>query len=592
MIFNRIQQTILLSVLTLALISPLQSCGPEAADRKGISEGATPEIVRVRIPADPTRLNPMLSRSGYASQIENNIFMYLLDHDPETLEFVPMLAKDHPEVGEGEVIDGHKTRAFTFEIRELAVWSDGRPVVADDYVFTLKAALNPQVPASSWRGFLQHLRKVETDPDNKRKFTVMVDADYMHGIEMAAGFPIYPEHIYDPRGLMRHLDLEQLFNYDEDSLDEREKNALASFAELFTSATYSSEMVKGAGPYELVNFESGQQITLERKEDWWGEEIFPPGPSRIHYLIIPDEAVTLSGLKDGSIDIASELPPRYFKELKTDESYADRFDFHTPPQFQLYYFALNNEDPILSERKVRRALAHMTDLDFVIDEIMGGFAVPAPAVVHPDKEEFNSSLQPIEYSIAKADSLLTLAGWTDTDGDGIRDKETDSGPRDLQLTIDVSSGEIGQNLALLMKETGERVGVDFNIRTREFRLIREDMMNRDYQMTPLVLRQSLLLPDLKQNWHTDSRAPDGNNLSLYSNPVADSLMSQIRMEDNPETLKTLYREVQELIYKDQAVIMLVAPTERVVVNSRLQLITSAKRPGYFEGMAQLKEVEF
>ena len=592
MVTNRILQVTLLFVFSLALILPTQSCAPAADDREGISEGSTPETVRVRIPADPTRLNPMLSRSGYASQIENNIFMYLLDHDPETLDFVPMLAKDHPGEEEGEVIDGRKTRAFTFEIREEAEWPDGRSVVADDYIFTLKAALNPQVPASSWRGFLQHLRKVETDPDNKRKFTVMVDADYLHGIEVAAGFPIYPEHIYDPRGLMRHLELEQLFNYEEDSLDEREENALASFAELFTSATYSSEVVMGAGPYKLVNFESGQRITLERKEDWWGEEIFRPGPSRIHYLIIPDEAVTLSGLKDGSIDIASELPPRYFRELKNDDNYADRFDFHTPPLYQIYYFALNNQDPILNEKKVRRALAHMIDLDFVIDEIMGGFAVPAPTVLHPDKEEFNSSLQPIEYSIPKADSLLTLAGWSDSDGDGIRDRETDSGHEDLQLTIDVSSGEVGQNLALLLKETGERAGVDFNIRTREFRLIREDMMNRDYQMTPLVLRQSPSLPDLKQNWHTDTRAPAGNNLSLYSNPVADSLMARIRMEENPETLKALYREVQEIIYEDQAVIMLVAPTERVVVNSQLQLITSAKRPGYFEAMAQLREVEF
>ncbi len=592
MIFNRIQQTSILFVLTLALIAPLQSCGPEAGEREGISEGATPETVRVRIPADPTRLNPMLSRSGYASQIENNIFMYLLDHDPETLEFVPMLAKEHPEVEEGEIIDGNKTRAFTFEIRKVAEWPDGRPVVADDYIFTLKAALNPKVPASSWRGFLQHLRRVEVDPNNKRKFTVMVDADYLHGIEVAAGFPIYPEHIYDPRGLMRHLELEQLFNYEEGSLNDREENALASFADLFTSATYSSEMVKGAGPYRLVNYDSGQRISLERKEDWWGEEIFRPGPLRIHYLIIPDQAVTLSGLKDGSIDIASELPPRYFRELKNDDNYADRFDFPTPPLFQIYYFVLNNQDPILRDRNVRRALAHMTDLDFVIDEIMGGFAIPAPTVVHPNKEEFNSSLKPIKYSIAKADSLLTLAGWTDSDGDGIRDKETNSGPMDLQLTIDVSSGEIGQNLALLMKETGERIGVDFNIRTREFRLIREDMMNREYQMTPLVLRQSLSLPDLKQNWHTDSRAPAGNNLSLYSNPVADSLMTRIRMEENPEALKSLYREVQEIIYEDQAVIMLVAPTERVVVNSRLKLITSAKRPGYFEGMAQLREVDF
>ena len=100
-------------------------------------------IVTVRLPAEPDRLNPILSTSGYASQVESHIFMPLLQFDPKSLEVVPCLAILRPEVTaitEGEYRGGF---AYTFEIHEEAMWDDEKPVTAADYVFTMKTILHP-----------------------------------------------------------------------------------------------------------------------------------------------------------------------------------------------------------------------------------------------------------------------------------------------------------------------------------------------------------------------------------------------------------------------------------------------------------------
>lgn len=554
-----------------------------------VAEGEVPERVRVRLPADPERLHPMLSRSGYAKQIEANIFMALMDHDPESLEFVPMLAADFPEVAVQIERNGKMTNAYRFSIREEAEWSDGQPVLATDYKFTLKAILNPYV-SSTWRGFMPFFVDLELDDEDGNSLTVFMDSEYMLAEEIAGGFFIYPEHIYDPRRLMRLVSLSELMEYEEGLLSDDQENALKAFAELFSAGRYSTEVVEGAGPYNLRQYVSGSVISLDRKEDWWGNDLFRNGPTRIDYLIIADQAVALSALKDGTIDMAGEIPARYFQELKSDPIYSEQFQFFTPPLFQMYYIALNNRHPILSDINVRKALAYLTDLDFMVNEIMGGFGDRSPGVIHPAKEEFNPSIQSISFDLNMADSLLTAANWTDSDGDGIRDKLIDGQRLPLRLTMDVSSGETGQQLALMLKEAAERVGMDIQIRTREFRLIRDDMRRGEFDMTPLIIRQNLFPTDLYGTWHTDAMPPAGNNMMGYSNPEADQLIQRIRVERDEEQRMDLYFKVQEIIHHDHPVVFLAAPVERVAIRSDLDVISSAKRPGFFEGMARLREI--
>lgn len=550
-----------------------QSCQTDTTD-------IFPERIHVRIPADPERLNPMLSRSGYATQVEELIFSGLLYQNPYSLEIEPMLAESLPEIETGIEMDGKELTAYTYVIREDATWEDGSSVTAQDYLFTKKLALNPYVPAASWKNFLSFLHKIELHPDNDRKLTAYVDSDFILSMEISGTFSIYPEYHYDPDGIMRDFDYEALKNYEEGDFTEEEEEALKLLADAFGSARFNVEQISGSGPYQLIMYETGQTISLSKKENWWGEDVLQPGPESIHFFIIPDEATALSALKEGSIHLMSEVSPTYFRDLKEDATTSAQFNFHTPPLLELYYLAMNNDHPFFSDKNSRRAMAKLLDSEFLIKELMEGYAETLSTILHPSNPYYHSGLEPIKMNLRAADSLLTLAGWTDSDGDGIRDKEIDGEKMDLHITIDISGGEIGRQTALVFQEAAEKTGIKVDINQREFRLIRQDLSNRNFHITPLVLRQNTYKTDLFQNWHSDAARPGGNNVSGFSHPEVDELIMKIRRTEDDDALREMYHQIQEIIYEEQPVILMMAPKERLVVNNQFDLLISAVRPGY------------
>jgi len=560
-------------VLPLFLLLSFQACKSDPAS-------LALESIHVRIPADPERINPMLSRSGYATQIEDLIFSSLLYQNPYNLEIEPMLSENLPKVKTGVLIGEQETTAYTYWIREDAHWDDGSRITAEDYLFTKKLALNPFVPAASWKNFLSFLKKVDLYPEDDRKLTAYMNSDFILSMEVSGTLAIYPEYHYDPEGIMRGFDLETLKNYREGDFNSEQETALKKIADSFGSAQFNVEKISGSGPYQLNQYETGQRISLSKKENWWGTEILEVGPESIHFFIIPDETTAIAALKEGSIHLMSEVSPTYFRDLKSENKTNERFTFHTPPLQQLYYLAMNNEHPFFEDKNSRKAMARLLDTDFLIKEVMEGYAEPLSTILHPSNPYFYDGLKPVQMDLKAADSLFNLAGWTDSDGDGLRDKVIDGKKMDMQITIDISGGEIGRQTALIFKEAAEKAGIKVDINQREFRLIRQDMANRNFHLSPLVLRQNTYKTDLFQNWHTEAARPGGNNVSGFSHPEVDELIMRIRQTEDEEQLREMYKRVQQIIYDEQAVILMMAPNERLVISNQYDILVSAIRPGY------------
>ena len=151
-------------LLFLVFITAFSACKREPA----VEFKRTDNTVIVGMPADADRLNPLLATTAYARTVYEQIYSYLIWQDPVSGEFLPQLAKSLPE--RKETADG--LVAYTFEIREEAKWDDGSPVTAGDFVFTLKAILNPKVAAQRIRPYVSFIKKVETDGANPRQLTV------------------------------------------------------------------------------------------------------------------------------------------------------------------------------------------------------------------------------------------------------------------------------------------------------------------------------------------------------------------------------------------------------------------------------------
>ena len=543
-------------------------------------------IVTIRIANDPDNLNPMRSRSSYATQIENLILVTLAEFDPVTLELSPLLVKS---LARKEPLPEGGTR-FHYEIRPEATWEDGIPITGADVLFTLKTVFNPKV-TTSWKGLLSFIKKVEVDAADPRKFSIDIPENYMLAEVISCNFNVFPKHVYDPEGIMDSFAFEDLINTEK--VTQLDEAALQTFAENFMSEKYNRDVVSGAGAYRLEHWATGEYIRLIRKKDWWGDKVVDPPnllkahPSEIIYKVIPDENTAITALKDGSIDLLSEVTPANFIGMRDDPQYADKFAFLSPQLMQYNYLLLNNRDPRLADKRVRQALAHVVDYKSIMEDVMLGLADRTIGPFSPRAGYYNGDLTPLEQDIDLAKTLLSEAGWEDTNADGIVDKVLDGQRQELNLDVIVTQREVGQKIALLLKDNGRKAGIDIDIVTKEGRMLSQDIRKRDFEILPLRTRLYPGAVDPHQNWHSDSDRPGGNNRSGFSTERSDELIEQIRLARSADQRQQLYLELQELIYEEQPVVFLYVPFERIIVSKQFQVEPSSRRPGYCENLFRL-----
>lgn len=573
----------LLLLLTSLLL--LSACKRDAEPRQTFVE------LRARLAADPDRIHPMLSTSGYASEVIKLIHFPLLEYHPITLELEPLIAESLPvetPIDTGTLAGG---TAYSYTIRPEAVWDDGTPITGADYIFTLKAALNPLVKANAWRGYLSFIHDVVLDPTDPRRFTVLTAERYFLAMPATGNLNLYPSHIYDPQGLLADIPLTDLTNPETAERLAETEPRLAEFAAQFAQDRYSRDtsFVQGAGPYRLARWDTGQEIVLERKSPWWGDDLegqgdqFTAKPDRIRYKIIADEQAALTLLQDGGLDVVGELTPAAFTAMQADSVDQTVFDTWLPVFMQYYFLALNNHHPKFQDVRVRRALAHCLDLDLGIQSILSGLGERIIGPFHPNKPYYNRTIRPVAYDPAKARALLAEAGWTDTNGNGTVDKELNGKRVELQLTLLLAAGsEVGRDIGLLLQQGARQAGIEVILESREFKLILGDMASGNYEVTALKARQSPADDDPYQSWHSDSDTPGGTNRVGYRSQVADSLIMAIRSTTDLARRYDLYRAFQVQLAQDQPVIFLYAPKEPVIVRKAIMgMQASPMRPGYY-----------
>lgn len=197
------------------------------------------------------------------------------------------------------------------------------------------------------------------------------------------------------------------------------------------------------------------------------------------------------------------------------------------------------------------------------------------------KNYYHNQLEPIPYDIDTAKKILADQGWSDSDSDGTIDKMINGEHVELELDMYVSEGKLGQQIALLLQEAGSKANIKINIIQKPFSEIEKQHLNtRDYDMTPMVVRQDLVLDDPYSRWHSDQDKVGGRNIYGLQNEQLDQITEQIQVTNDPAVRNRLYRQVQEILYDEQPVIFLYSPRERIVVSSEWNSSSTVRRPGY------------
>ena len=554
---------------------------------------STPETapfeVTVRLPNEPESLHPIFSKSLYASQIESLILLPIAEYDPMTMTLSPLLITAIPvgeKVTEGKHANG---KVFHLQFRPEANWADGKPVTGEDYLFTFKSVYNPHVNAPSWKSFMDFISEIVVDPNDPKKVSVYLDSTYILDLEATTNFNLYPAHTYDPENIMSGFTLEELRDPGKQWTAEQD-SLLKRFATLYESPEYFRETVSGSGPYQLDQWMTGEFIRLIRKEHWWGDQLKDPPlllqayPSAITYRIILDAAAAEAALKAGEIDLMAEVPVSDFIRLKGDDQWKDKLQFATPALMQVNYIEVNNRDSILADARIRKALAYSIDYDGILNEVMQGLARRATGPIHPDKPYYDAALQPIKQDVNQSLSLIQQAGWKDTNGNGTPDKMIGGKREELKLEIKITNKEEGMAIANIVKETAAKAGFEIDIVVVDPSQLQQDVRQNNFELLPLRVRAFPSADDPFPIWHSSNDRQGGSNRSGFHNAELDQVLEELRTTENSETRDADYKRFQEILYDQQPAIFLYVPLERIIGSQRIELQTSARRPGYFENL--------
>jgi peptide/nickel transport system substrate-binding protein len=579
------------AIVIAIIISGFSGCSadPKSADPE------TPREVSIHIDAEPDRLMPMLTTSNYARTVFNGIFSFLLVSDPESVDqMIPQLAKSRPIVKEIEEGPYKGGIAYTFEIWDEAVWDDGSPVTGEDYIFTLKSVFNPKVPASAYRVYLSFIKDVELNPNNPKQFTVYTNRKYIIGEEaVSSALPVLPAYHYDAEGLLTDIPLSSFT--DEATVNQLAENdsRLQDFATQFASQRFSREPegISGCGTYRLVSWETGQRIVLERKKDWWGDKVQNEGlgtkayPERIVFRPITDSNTALAAVRNGTIDVMSNIPPKQFIELQENNFIAENFNFFTPPSLVNTFVYLNTRIPKLQEKQVRKALAYSIDAEEIINTVFYGQGERNVTPIHPSFSYYNKELPIIKYDPQKAIALLEEAGWKDSNNNGIADRVIDGELTELSLKYFYTAGRpISESVALLIQEAAKRGGFDIQLVPQEFSITQEALKRREYELAGGAKLIQAAAWEPKQDFHSE-----GDDRTGFATPVSDSLIDVIQLTIDKTEREKLYQKLQEMIYDEMPIVYLMAPTGRLAVNKNFEPIVSPIFPGFIPAL--LKPVQ-
>lgn len=546
--------------------------------------------VVIRLAAEPDRLHPLLSGTAISKQVEMHLFKPLLDFDPATLALSPVLVKDLPEIV--SITNGPYQGgvAYTFELRPEAKWDNGTPILAADYVFTVKALLNPEVPAAPYRSYLNFLKEINIDPENPRRLTIITDRPYILAEAALGNMDVYPRYHYDPEGLLEAYTVKQLANPKEAKRLNQTEQKLKQFATAFlqNERTADQPHCVGAGAYFVAEWLPGQKIVLQRKTDWWGDAVtnhpmlLNAHPEKLIFQIIPDVMTAVSLLRAEQIDAISGIPGEAFHQLKNDSNLSQKYAFHNARKLAYDYIGINGNNPRLASRKIRRGLAHLLDVDQLIATALNGLGERVNSPIHPVKPYYHSGLAPIALDLDEATRLIEAAGWKDSDGNGVVDQFIDGEQVELELSFKYNaSNPIAVNAGLLLKDNARKIGINVLLDGKTLGTLFKEYRKRDFELIYLSWFRPPILDDLRQGWHTSGHISGGSNRTGFGNAVSDQIIDEIRTSFDPIKRKELYLSIQEMIYNEQPYLFLYSPLECMAIHNRFDAKPSVRHPGIF-----------
>lgn len=505
----------------------LAACG---GDHAGQNAGAVSDVptfgggppggvLVALVDGEPDDLNPLTYSSNPAYQAIRLMFRGLARRDTTLVGYQPDLATSWTLRDDSTVV---------FHLRPDVRWHDGVPVTAADVAFTIERQRDPVVASPRQADVAAVTRVTVVDST-----TLEVRLSRTGAYTMNALLEVVPV----PRHLLESVD-----------------PASMRFA-LFSRSPV------GNGFYRFGRWDAGQQLVLEANDDVPEGR---PAIDRVVIRVVPDMNVALTELLAGQGDLL-KIPP----DLRDRVSASTAVEMYGAPRVRPAWIAWNTASPPLDDARVRRALLMGIDRVSLARGLFGDVGEPAFSPIPAALWEHSPDVRPIPFDPEGAARLLDQAGWRDSDGDGLRDRN--GAPLRIQVDY-ISADQTRQDVLVAIQSMLRRVGVDIVPRAYERSAWVERLRGREFQGSSWGWGwgPGVVGPNAEMVFHSRSLPPAGANFAGSSNPRIDALIDSALVVSDTTALRAVWRELEQLMIDDAVYAPLYLDPELFGVHRRFE----------------------
>jgi len=476
----------------------------------------------------PTSLDPADHRWRASETVIRNMFDGLVTRDTRSGVHLE-LAEEMSWLDES---------TMEVKLRQGVKFHDGVEMTADDVVFTFDRIIQenaiefPEPHTSPRKGLIAPLESIEKVDD----YTVVMNfsGPWPPAMQLLVHQQIVPKHYLEEVG---------------------------------TEGFIANPI--GTGPFKFVEGQLDDQIVMERFDDYWGgaPDLEPVGAACVEtaiFRVIPEASTRVAALLAGEVDIIQSVP----SELIDTLAQTPGVQVKTAPGTQPQWLQLNVSNPLFEDVGVRQAMNYAIDKDLIVEAVYGGRAVPLPGPLSPFNNFVNTDLAPYPYDPDMALELLAEAGWADTDGDGILDK--DGQPFAFTLDTIEDWRPLAEAVASLYRE----LGIDASVRFWEYSVLKPQLLACERQAFMDDWGDSAFDPvgHFEAKWHTfvEGEPYGRGNFMCYSNDRVDELIKQGETTADTDERAVLYDEAQAIVYEEAPAVFLILPEEAEAASERVQ----------------------
>jgi len=375
--------------ILLTLLIGLAGGVARAATSASPSPGAEKLVLRVGDTQEVDNLNPFIGQSSITYEIFSLNYNYLVGTAPN--------GDVRPEIADSwEVSDDGLT--WTFKIHPGAKWQDGEPLTAKDVAFTYMYVIDNDLSAFTWNTV--NMKKVVAVDDT----TVVFHLSKPRADMLRTGVLIVPEHIWSKV-----------------PGDKVEK--------------YQVKLpLVGSGPFQVTEEKKGSYWILEANKDFF---LGAPTIDEVIFEQYTNQDTLAMDIKNGALDVAFPLPDAQVKALQSVPGLtAGAFDYFYFDDlcFNCYDSPNSLANPVLRDVKFRQAISWAVDKQKIVDSCWSGYATVGQSICYPDTDGAwtPTEAETFGFDLEKAKQMLEAAGYTDTNGDGVREDKQGK-PIELRL---------------------------------------------------------------------------------------------------------------------------------------------------------------